>query len=87
LVSADASPPTAPEDAYEVERLRGEPPSVYELVWTGTRTAGPGRLTVPGVPAPGARRVVVVPPAERSTPVVEPAEFGAELANGVVGAA
>jgi hypothetical protein len=28
LVTADASPPTAPEDAYELECLRGEAPSV-----------------------------------------------------------
>ncbi len=36
--------------------------------------------------APGARRGAVVPPADRCTPVVEPAEFAAELAAGVLGA-
>lgn len=83
LVSADASPPTAPEDAYEVECLRGEPPSVYELVWTGTRTGRPGRVTVRG---PVDRCADVVPAADRCTPVVEPVELAGELARGLLGA-
>jgi hypothetical protein len=51
FTTADASPPTAPEDAYDFDGVAGERASEYELLWTGTRIWRPGRLTM-RVPPP-----------------------------------
>lgn len=88
FTTADASPPTAPEEAYDFDGVADEPASEYELRWTGSRIVRPGRLTMRVPPAGDADEVPCVE--RRATRVeragLEPAVLGTERAAAMAAA-